>query len=516
MRAESRDAERRNPRHARRAFLGAFLAWLLLPRLCAAASITATQGRVLFLRSGSYTWAEVARGQVLARGDQLKTASGARVTVTFDDGSRVDINPASVFTLQETGPQASEMTLALGSMRAWIAKRLNRRFQVRTPTSVCAVRGTEFSIDVGERGETRVQMFGGLLAVSDNKGNEVLIRDTQRVEVTAQGLGRVVDSPQGTDRRGPESARDAAKREVGLEMTKEEVQAAAAFEQKNAVYREGKALIDVNGKRVRVEEYVVRPAADQFKLVVLNERADRFDYFFYRGTFNKALPDDMSTALRQVSGCIAAACDYFLTSYDTGRSNTVDKVVETASGGHQVDVNNNLEARDAVTAAFDPATDRWVSLNVSNPGGVGNEKFYQTLFDNYSIKFNDVVHQSWTGSNIQNTYADVTYTNVTTVQYEPSCAPPNCTYTEEGVQHQIVYAENAGGAIWEKYDNYIISDEGKIAKLSDFSGITSGSAYKTTLLNWNYQQIVTASEFGGRKIDLVVEPKIFIKSGLIP
>jgi len=528
MRAESRHAERRNPRHARAVFFSAVLAGLILacPLAALATAITDTDGKVLFLKRGAYTWAQVVRGQVLGAGDQLKTATGARATVTFDDASRVELSPGSTFTLQELSPQASAVKLSVGSLRAWISKSLNRRFQVRTPTAVCAVRGTEFQVDVAPQGETRVQMFGGLLAVADNKGNEVLIRDTQRVDVTAQGLGRVSESPQGTDRRGPESAREIAKREVGLEMSKEEVQAAAALEQKNAVYQEGKALIDVNGKRVRVEEYIVRPAADQFKLVVLNERSDRFDYFFYHGTFNRSLPDDMSTALRQVSGCIGAPCDYFLTAYDTGRSNTLDKVVETATGGHQVDVNNNGYASDAVTAAFDPVTDHWVPINVSNPGGGGNDKFYQTLFNTYSIKFNDVEHQSWSptpaglaasADGITNTsVTQVSYNDTTTVQYEPSCSPPNCTYTEEGVLHQVVYAENAGGTIWEKYDNYIISDEGKVAALSDFAGITSGSAYKTSLLNWNYQQIVTASEFGGRKIDLVVEPKIFIKSGLIP
>lgn len=482
--------------------------------LVAAAVVTETEGKVLFLRAGSYTWAQAARGQIVGPGDKLKTTTGARASVTFDDASRVDLHSGSAFTMQETSRQSSDMELIVGSLRAWVAKSLNRRFHVRTPTAVCAVRGTEFSVDVAPGGETRVQMFGGLLAVSDHKGNEVLIRDAQRVDVTAQGLGRVVDAPQGADQRGSESGRDAVKREVGLEMSKEEVQAAAALEQKSAVYQEGKALIDVNGKRVRVEEYIVRPAADQFKLVVLNERPDRFDYFFYRGTFNRTLPDDMSTALRQVSGCIGAACDYFLLSYDTGRSNTLDSVVEAASGGHQVDVNNNGEASDAVTAAFDPATDRWVSLAAGQP-------FYQTLFNDYSIKFNGVTHQSWAsarlgGADIRNTTTDVSYNNVTTVQFAPSCAPPDCTYTEEGVLHQVVYSADVTGALWEKYDNYIISDEGRIANLSDFAGVTSGSQYKTSMLSWNYQQIVTASEFNGRKIDLVVEPKIFIKSGLIP
>ena len=56
-------------------------------------------------------------------------------------------------------------------------------------------------------------------------------------------------------------------------------------------------------------------------------------------------------------------------------------------------------------------------------------------------------------------------------------------------------------------DSYIISDEGKIASFSDF-GNAARASFKETLLKWNYQQIITASEFQGRKIDLVFEPKI--------
>jgi hypothetical protein len=483
-----------------------------------AVAITRTEGRVLFLKAGSYTWAQVSSGQVLGTGDQLKTATGARATVTFDDGSRVDLNPGSAFTLKEASPQASEMQLKLGSLRAWISKSLNRRFQVKTPTAVCSVRGTEFTVDVAPDGATNVQMFGGLLAVADTKGDEVLLKDAQGIQVTAAGLGTVSDAkPAGGDAPGDSDAARTAKREVDLRMSKEEVQAAAAEESKLSEFQEGKALIDVNGNRVRLEEYIVRPAADQFKLVVLNERADRFDYFFYHGTFNQALPTDMSTALRMLPGCLDAACPYFLTGYRTGRSNTIDNMLETASGGHMVDINNNaVGAVDDVTAAYDPGTSQFTSVATGRP-------FFTTLFDNYDLTFNGVSHQSWAGAAISNMEAGQAgapvFTNVTTIQQAPGCAPPDCTYNEisEGIFHDVIYAADGTGTIWEKYDNYIISNEGKIARTSDFSAAGfGGTSFKTALLNWNFQTIVTASEFNGRKIDLVVEPRIFIQSGLIP
>lgn len=509
MIAEPRPAERGHPRRFARAIWAAVLS-VAAAVPASAVVISSTEGKVLFLKNGSYTWAQVSRGQVLSPGDQLKTATGAQAVVSFDDGTTITLNPSTSFTLQQSNAAASEMRLSVGSLRAWISKSLNRRFSVRTPTAVCSVRGTEFQVDVNPRGETNVQMFGGLLAVADRDGNEVLVRDNQSITVTAEGLGRVSDAGPAGDAAAQEKAKETAKREVGLQMSKEEVQAAAAEEVKLAEYKEGKALIDVFGNRVRLEEYIIRPAADQFKFVVLNERQDRFDYFYYKGVFNTTLPSDLSVALRQLGGCAGAtSCQYFLTSYETARSNTVDNMLETASGGHQVDVNTNADPDDNVTAVYDSASDTFVSVTGS---------FWQTLYDNYSLTFNGVTHDAWTGTNVQD-YLPASFTTrnqVTTIQTAPGCAPPDCTYTEDGILHDVVYAANGDGSIWEKYDSYIISDEGKIAKTSDFGGITTGAQYKKTLLDWNFQTVVTASEFGGRKIDLVVEPRIFIQSGIIP
>jgi hypothetical protein len=117
----------------------------------------------------------------------------------------------------------------------------------------------------------------------------------------------------------------AARHEVGLDMTRNQVIASAAMEQRQADYREQKSLIDVNGNRVRIEEYIVRPAPDQFKLVVLDKRSTGLDYFFYQGTFNQTLPADLSVAFKDLFGTLgSAAPKYYLTAYEMGQSNTQD------------------------------------------------------------------------------------------------------------------------------------------------------------------------------------------------
>jgi hypothetical protein len=482
-----------------------------------------------FQKSGADAWRKATTDDVLEPGDHLRTGVGGSATLVFEDSSQIELGPSANFLINDIGAGKTTVELSVGFLRAFISKVAARQFRVRTPTAVCAVRGTEFSIDVNAQGHTNVQMFSGVLAVADSHGNETVVKDQQSVRVTDKGLGAVQTNAKQTSLDShTEKLKNLAKREVGLEMSKEAVQSAAASEAKNAVYQQGKAIIDVNGQRVRIEEYIIRPTANSFKLVVLNERATRFDYFYYHGIFNTTLPDDLSVALRQLPGCIGSACQYFMTGFDTARSNTIDNMLEVATGGHLVDVNNDGNATDAVTAAFNPATNQFTGLNVPNAGGVGNDKFFQTLYNTDRLTFNGNMHTSWTpqaaagaacgtpGNTCSMAAAEIAVNNVTTVQFPPTCGPPNCTYNESGVMHQVVYSQDGTGATWDKFDSYIISDKGKVASAADFAGVTSGASYKQTLLNWNFEQIVTASEFQGRKIDLAVEPKIFIQSGLIP
>ncbi|MBU2573589.1 MAG: hypothetical protein KKH28_05885, partial [Elusimicrobia bacterium] len=81
--------------------------------------------------------------------------------------------------------------------------------------------------------------------------------------------------------------------------------------------------------------------------------------------------------------------------------------------------------------------------------------------------------------------------------------------------HNRILETYGTGDDFTQYDNYIIDNDGNTAGIADFAGVTSGPQYKEALLKWNFQQVITSSFFGGRKIDLVVEPKILIQSGLV-
>ncbi|MBI5883856.1 MAG: FecR domain-containing protein [Elusimicrobia bacterium] len=337
--------------------LGLLAATLCLPAEAGAAPrITEYSGVVQVKAPASIEWVQLSKVPAdVAPGDGVRTGTRGKATVVFEDGSRIELGANASMVIDEADARGAGVKLSMGLLRARVEKLLARRFSVRTPTAVCSVRGTEFQVEVVEGGRTSVDLYKGLLAVEDSRGQQILLKAGQSLEVDLRGIGRPTEAQSRSQTRSG-TFRGVMRREMSLEMSKEEVQAAAAREIKLSEYQQGKALTDVFGNRVRVEEYVMRPQSDQFKFVVLNERADRFDYFYYLGTFNKDLPRDLSAALRQLAGGADSAPEYYLKAFETGRSNTKDSMVELAAGGHQVDVNNNLSNNDNVTSLYNPVT----------------------------------------------------------------------------------------------------------------------------------------------------------------
>jgi len=497
-----------------------------------AAKITDTWGKVEVKRQGEGEWKKVSGQAVLKTGDSVKTNWRGKLRMYLEDGSRVDMGSSSSVTLEkdESGGANTAVKLGLGRLKAWVRK-AQRKFEVRTPSAVCAVRGTEFEVETDGR-NTAVDLINGMLAVSDRAGNETLLNGGQHVNVDERGIGAVQSLEEGRAGRRAEN-QGALKNEISLAMTKEQVLAAAAEEVKLAEYQQGKSMIDVFGERVRLAQYIMRPNPNQFKLVVLNSRSGRFDYFFYKGTFNTDLPTDLSVALRQLGGCAGAPCDYYQTEYETGRSNLTDSVEERAWGGHQVDVNNNPVANDNVASYFDSALNQYVGVSGS---------YWKTLFDNYYLKYNGVSFNTWEpqagitpyngtlGTGIQAYFNDdnpATAANEGTEKdalhkyiqdngtLGTTTPGQNSDRSPDGaVLHEKIRLTYGTGVYWEQYDNFIVDDEGRVASHSDFAGNLTGTSYRETLLKWNFQQVVT-SMFGGRKIDLVIEPKTLIQSGII-
>jgi hypothetical protein len=511
----------------------------------------------------------------IVNGDRVRSGAGSSVSISFPDGSHILLGPSSEFVVDSGDKSEVLLGLNLGSLRAWVAHLSSRKaFHVKTPTAVCAVRGTQFIVDVSAAHETSVDVSEGVVSVKTLLGEELELGDNRQMRSIRIFPDRPLDLPPPPAGGGapkaaraklaaaaaaraavaaaPKTAAAAAagaaakpafatpltvreefrrdvQREVFLGMSREAVQAAAAHEARLAEYQEGKTLVDVNGQRVRLEEYVMRPAPDTFKLVALNSRAANLNFFTYQAQFNQTLPVDLRTAMRFLNGTDGAPPSFFIVNYQTVRSNTIDSIQEFGAGGHLV---NTILTQDQTV--YDPVQNIFRTVTA----GSG---FWKTLFDNYSYVVEGVEKFGWqpaAGAGVTsydyvaggiNTRilgggaacgaagcaiaGPVTCTSSTC----EAAARPSVTSTPDGaaILHDRAVISYAGDGSQETYDFHVIGNDGHQATAGDFGGIVNGQQYQNTLLKFNFEQIISATEFHGRKIDLVIEPKILINSGVI-
>lgn len=115
-------------------------------------TVEKTGGAPEVLRSGTAEWTPIQAADSVSIGDQLRTREGASMSIRLNDDSVLTLSEKTVMaiddrTLKPSGQNVSLFSLLLGKVRAVVSDRYKEpgsRFEVRTPTAVAGVRGTEF------------------------------------------------------------------------------------------------------------------------------------------------------------------------------------------------------------------------------------------------------------------------------------------------------------------------------------------------------------------------------------
>jgi hypothetical protein len=119
------------------------------------ARLSYLQGGVFVRKQGITRYAPAELDQVLTILDEIVTDSTSRAEVTFDNGSRIKINPRSDLVLDElswaAGDKQSKISLKInaGKIYAKINQLSGQKdiFSVATPTAVAGIRGTDFVLE---------------------------------------------------------------------------------------------------------------------------------------------------------------------------------------------------------------------------------------------------------------------------------------------------------------------------------------------------------------------------------
>jgi len=414
-------------------------------------------GKAFVRNIAEQQWTKCYPGQTLDENYVIKTEEKSKVELLLFDGTKIVVSEKTEIVLSKIAPQEKVIQQKTGKARFKVSKlQEGAKFETITPTAIMSVRGTEFSVFVKEDLSTEVKVFEGIVNVKTLAGESIDLSVNEKIEIVPNLPLPEIKKFEKQDLEETKSIikeemKDVLAPEVQMDMTKEQVQRAAAEELKLAEYQQGKSLIDVWGNRVRIEEYIVRKnlQPNQFKMVVLNERENRFDYFIWLATFNKELPTDLTLATKWLSWKEGVALpEYYLKESYSGASNTIDKVEWRLTG--DVIKENSLY------------------------------KYQQNLVS-YRINNNEKINL---------------IPDTMTVSYPKGNKFSAYTYS-------IVFKDNT----WAKESYYWIDDNGIVPSKKDF--VSNG------LLNYNQELVFEAKEFEGRTIDLVVEPKIFVDAGII-
>ena len=317
-------------------YINALTVLLIAAGPCAAMTqdiIMIPEGTVEARASQASAWVNVTSGVKIKAGAEIRTAKDSKAGVVFPDGSRFQLGNNTLFAVEDTSKKTAGFKLKLGKLRAVVAGYFASRFEVRTPAAVCAVRGTQFDIEVGEKGETEMNVSEGLVEVNDSKGKMAVVSSEERIKIGMDGMSKPEGISLKDERAGGAARPMAVRQETARERTRTMLEELRNRELKANEAQLGKDSIDAFGKRVRLEEYLLRPTDSEFKLLFLTHRAEenRLDWGHLIERFNSKIPDDIS----QVGGIIdgmymsATAPANWMKYFEVYLTNTVDSIKET-------------------------------------------------------------------------------------------------------------------------------------------------------------------------------------------
>jgi hypothetical protein len=122
-------------------------------------------------RSGEQAFAPLALNDLLYAGDEIKTGEASQASLATKGGAEVRLNQNSTFNIEASGRVREMLRLKMGQLWTRMLHKM-AKLEVRTPSAVCAVRGTE--ADIEQRDLLTVKVYEGHVDVTNAQGTQSL------------------------------------------------------------------------------------------------------------------------------------------------------------------------------------------------------------------------------------------------------------------------------------------------------------------------------------------------------
>ncbi|MBK7207978.1 MAG: FecR domain-containing protein [Elusimicrobia bacterium] len=264
------------------------------------AEVRVTRGTAYVKKAQSARWAALRGKGRVEPGDSLRTGANSLARVRTKGGHTVYVQPKTTIESVSENGKDTQFKVLVGRIRAFVQKlRPANKFEVRTPVAVAAVRGTTFDMDVSEDTSSRLSVLEGAVNYRDLAGlaKEIEVLKGQTVLIPRGQAPRPPEMMPKDLMQGAVGHRERVRREIFVEKRQDDrregFQEKAADGQKEEQYQLGRAAVDAFGRRVRIEEFILRPAPDSYAYVVVNHREGRTDFSRLDVVANATLPSSL-------------------------------------------------------------------------------------------------------------------------------------------------------------------------------------------------------------------------------
>lgn len=159
-------------------------------------SIQELSGDVQIIKAGETTGRPAAKGDVLEPKDKIQTGRDGKVSIAVEGAGEINLSKETTWSFEkysvENGKADFSAQLALGRLKAKVQKLPEGSlFQIKTPTSVAAVRGTFFGLFVymvEQQFFTMLEVFEDAVVFSNLSGEEsYAVSEGQSASATEAG-----------------------------------------------------------------------------------------------------------------------------------------------------------------------------------------------------------------------------------------------------------------------------------------------------------------------------------------
>lgn len=148
--------------------------------------ISTLKGTVEVQRKNQSAWQKAQTGTILKSGDKIRTGRRSQAHTISQEGHKITIKEKTVLEITKLGPTEWEFNEEKGRVKLKVAKLGGgQSLRVKTPTALCAVRGTEFEVTVLDDLSTVLDVFEGVVGFSEPGAvtPEMPVLENQRSEL---------------------------------------------------------------------------------------------------------------------------------------------------------------------------------------------------------------------------------------------------------------------------------------------------------------------------------------------